>query len=101
MKELERVKEFMETLEFHGYIDHDPTKLKQLIEDYYPIKQGKNLPLDSVSVSVFSEYERESILDEIEFVNAQNLNGRETDEQLYKQGIADSFDYLTDKLNSR
>jgi hypothetical protein len=58
MKELERVKEFMETLEFHGYIDHDPTKLKQLIDDYYPIKQGKNLPLDSVSVSFEEGYEK-------------------------------------------
>ena len=48
MKELERVKEFMDTLEFHGYIDHDPTKLNQLIEDYYPLKQGQTLPLDGV-----------------------------------------------------
>ena len=51
MTELERVQEFMETLEFHGYIDHDPTKLKQLIDDYYPLNQGQTLPIDSVSGS--------------------------------------------------
>ena len=64
-------------------------------------KQGQTLPLDSVSVSSFSEEERGKIIEEIEFLNAQNLNGRETEEQLYKQGIADTFDYLTDKSNSR
>ena len=41
MKELERVKEFMDTLEFHGYIDHDPTKLNQLIEDLIPTQDFK------------------------------------------------------------
>jgi hypothetical protein len=30
------VKEFVETLHFHGYIDHDITKLDNLIDDYYP-----------------------------------------------------------------
>lgn len=30
------VKEFLETLHFHGYIDHDITKLNNLIDDYYP-----------------------------------------------------------------
>jgi len=50
MTELERVKEFMETLEFHGYIDHYPTKFDSLIEEYYPLKQGQTLPLDSVVV---------------------------------------------------
>jgi hypothetical protein len=55
MTELERVKEFMETLEFHGYIDHDSSKLDQLIEDYYPLKQGQTLPLDSVTRCVLSD----------------------------------------------
>jgi len=61
MKELERVKEFMETLEFHGYIDHDSTKLNELIDDYYPLKQGQTLPIDSVSVSSFSKEELEQL----------------------------------------
>lgn len=30
------IKEFLETLHFHGYIDHDITKLENLIDDYYP-----------------------------------------------------------------
>jgi len=49
MTELDRVKEFMETLEFHGYIDHDPTKLNALIDDYYPLKQGQLLPIQNVN----------------------------------------------------
>ena len=32
----EEIKEFLETLHFHGYIDHDITKLDNLIDDYYP-----------------------------------------------------------------
>jgi len=36
------VKEFLETLHFHGYIDHDITKLDNLIDDYYP-KQSEEL----------------------------------------------------------
>jgi hypothetical protein len=39
------VKEFLETLHFHGYIDHDITKLDNLIDDYYP-KQGEQLVCD-------------------------------------------------------
>jgi hypothetical protein len=53
MTELERVKEFMETLEFHGYIDHDPTKLDQLIQDYYPLNQEQTLPMDNVMLSAY------------------------------------------------
>lgn len=30
------IKEFLEMLHFHGYIDHDITKLENLINDYYP-----------------------------------------------------------------
>lgn len=30
------IKDFLETLHFHGYIDHDITKLDNLIDDYYP-----------------------------------------------------------------
>lgn len=30
------IKEFLETLHFHGYIDHDITKLDDLIDVYYP-----------------------------------------------------------------
>lgn len=32
------VKLFLETLDFHGYIDHDITKLDSLIEQYYKQK---------------------------------------------------------------
>jgi hypothetical protein len=34
-----KVKDFVETLHFHGYIDHDITKLDNLIDDYYYPKQ--------------------------------------------------------------
>lgn len=30
------IKDFLETLHFHGYIDHDITKLDNLIDDYFP-----------------------------------------------------------------
>jgi hypothetical protein len=36
----DKIKEFLETLHFHGYIDHDVTKLGRLIEDYYPNKSS-------------------------------------------------------------
>lgn len=38
------IKEFLEILHFHGYIDHDITKLDNLIDDYYPNKsENSNL----------------------------------------------------------
>nr|WP_298655648.1 hypothetical protein [uncultured Flavobacterium sp.] len=50
------IKEFLETLHFHGYIDHDITKLENLIDDYYP----KQLPQADVSGSFpYSIYEEE------------------------------------------
>lgn len=30
------IKQFLETLHFHGYIDHDITKIDDLIDNYYP-----------------------------------------------------------------
>ena len=72
---------------------------KEKLNEFRAIKQALNL--HSVSVSSFSDKERNRVIDEIEFLNAQNLNGRETEKQLYKQGIADAFDYLTNKSNAR
>jgi hypothetical protein len=36
------VKQFVETLHFHGYIAHDITKLDNLIDDYYPKSSDTN-----------------------------------------------------------
>lgn len=35
------LKEFLELLHFHGYIDHDITKLENLIDNYYPEQHNK------------------------------------------------------------
>jgi hypothetical protein len=58
MIELKRVKEFMETLEFHGYIDHDPTKLDQLIQDYYPLNKALTTPVDVGQSEQFISFAR-------------------------------------------
>lgn len=42
------IKDFLETLHFHGYIAHDITKLENLIDDYYP----KQLPQADVISTV-------------------------------------------------
>lgn len=49
------IKDFLETLHFHGYIDHDITKLDNLIDDYYP----EQLPQADVIKSVCIECDNE------------------------------------------
>jgi len=61
-------------------------------------KQGQTLPIDSVSVS-FNDNEKDEFIETTIFLNSQNLSGRETEDELYKQGITDCFDDLIDKIN--
>ena len=102
-KDRQQYIQFINFLQLEGLLDEDRNMIIPYeIVDRYAEQQVKNYDsLDNVSVSSFSEEERDRVIDEIELYNAQNLNGRETEEQLYKQGISDAFDYLTDKSNSR
>lgn len=47
------IKEFVETLHFHGYIDHDITKLDNLIDDYYPKQSDKDDVIGSLKNRLF------------------------------------------------
>ena len=48
---------------------------------------------------VFTEKQREEFIDTTVLLNSQNLNGRETEDELYRQGIADCFDDLLENIN--
>lgn len=56
--------------------------------------------LFDVSVS-FSDSERTEFVETTIFLNSQNLNGRETEDELYEAGIVDCFDDLIEKINER
>jgi hypothetical protein len=60
----------------------------------------KALNIDDVSVS-FNDSEKDEFIETTIFLNSQNLSGRETEDELYKQGITDCFDDLIDKINER
>jgi hypothetical protein len=87
MTELKRVKEFMETLEFHGYIDHDPTKLDQLIQDYYPLNKALTTPVDvenkelPVYKVVFNEGSDDGVTS-INLTKTPLFNAKQTNEHL-------------------
>jgi len=51
------VKEFVEKLHFHGYIDHDITKLDNLIDDYYPKQCDKTDVSGSFIQQLIDKYE--------------------------------------------
>ena len=48
----------------------------------------------------FSEDERTEFVERVIILNAQNLNGRETSEELYEKGVVDCFDDLVEKLSN-
>ena len=47
----------------------------------------------------FTEEQRTEFIETTIFLNSQNLSGRETEDELYKQGIEDCFDDLIEKIN--
>jgi len=61
------------------------------------VDKSNDLILDELVY--FTDKERDEFIDFTIIVNSQNLNGRESEEQLYKQGIEDCFDDLIEKIN--
>lgn len=60
----------------------------------------KKLNKEDKNVS-FNESEKDEFIETTIFLNSQNLSGRETEDELYKQGIIDCFDDLIKKINER
>lgn len=98
----ETILEIVEEIESH-LIDTFDIRLRA-IEIYNVFlnsqQQVKKLNIDDVSVS-FSDSEKEEFIDTTIFLNSQNLTGRETEDELYKQGIEDCFDDLIENINER
>jgi hypothetical protein len=52
------IEDFLETLYFHGYIDHDITKLNRLIDDYFPkelLSEDDNIKCESCKSIIDNE----------------------------------------------
>ena len=70
--------------------------------DYLELDKQKNeeqkLPIDIVMPS-FTDDERTQFVEETIMYNKQNLNGRETEDEIYEAGVCAGFDDLLEKLN--
>ena len=60
------------------------------------VKNALNLHLVMLS---FTDSERTQFVEETIMYNKQNLNGRETDDEIYEAGVCAGFDDLLEKLN--
>lgn len=71
---------FLETLEFHGYLDHDPTKIESLVEDYW--NPTNSSVLDETKAVRQNEHQKELCYDKLP---------KDYDEKLHSQ-ICSCFD---------
>ncbi len=57
--------------------------------------------LKNKEILTFNKEEEDSFIEDVAFLNSQNLSGRETEDELYKQGIKDCFEDLTSNLKEK